>query len=85
MCCVLRRIFWPKREELTGEWINLHKVELNDLYCSPNIFRVIKSRRIRWAGHVARMGERTGVYRVWWVNVRARDHLVDPDVDGRKI
>ena len=52
------------REEVTGEWRRLHNEELNDLYSSPNIVRVIKSRRMRWAGHVARMGERRGVYRV---------------------
>ena len=61
---VLREIFGPKREEVRDEWRKLHNEELNDLYCSPNIFRVIKSRRIRWAGHVARTGERRGVYRV---------------------
>ena len=61
---VLRRIFRPKRDEVTGEWRKLHNEELNDLYCSPNIFRVIKSRRMRWAGYVARMGEMRGVYRV---------------------
>jgi len=61
---VLRRIFWPKREEVTGEWRKLRNEELNDLYCSPNISRVIKSRRMRWAGNVARMGEGRGVYRV---------------------
>ena len=61
---VLRRIFGPKRDEVTGEWRKLHNEELNDLYCSPNIVRVIKSRRMRWEGHVARMGERRGVYRV---------------------
>jgi len=60
---MLRRIFGPKRDEVTGEWRKLHE-ELNDLYCSPNIVRVVKSRRIRWAGHVARMGEGRGVYRV---------------------
>ena len=54
---VLRRIFGPRREEVTGEWRRLHNEELNDLYCSPNIVRVIKWRRMRWAGHVARMGE----------------------------
>jgi len=53
---VLRRIFGPKKEEVTGEWRKLHKEELNDLYRSPNIVRVIKSRKVRWAGHVARMG-----------------------------
>jgi hypothetical protein len=58
---VLRRIFGPRRDE---EWRRLHNEELNDLYSSPNIMRVIKSRRMRWAGHVARMGEERGVYRV---------------------
>jgi hypothetical protein len=57
---------------------------LNDLYSSPNIFRVIKSRRMRWAGHVARMGERRGVYRVL-VGKLEIDHLGDPGVDGRII
>jgi len=61
---VLRRLFGPKRDEVTGEWRKLHYEELNDLYCSPNIFRVIKSRIMRWARHVARMGKRRGVYRV---------------------
>ena len=59
----LRRIFGPKRDEVTGEWRKLHNEELRDLYSSPNIFRVIKSRRMRWAGHVERMGERIGAYR----------------------
>jgi len=61
---MLRRIFGPKRDEVTREWRKLHNEELNDLYFSSNIVRVIKSRRIRWAGHVARMGERRGIYRV---------------------
>jgi len=61
---VVRRIFWPRRDKVTGEWKKLHNEELNDLYSSPNIFRVIKSRRMRWAGHVARIRERRGVYRV---------------------
>jgi hypothetical protein len=60
---VLRRIFVPKREEVIGEWRRLHNKELYDLYSSPNIIRVMKSRRLRWAGHVARMGERRGAYR----------------------
>ena len=61
---LLRRIFGPKREEVTGEWRRLHNEELNGLYSSPNIVRVTKSRRMRWAGHVARMGEERGAYRV---------------------
>jgi hypothetical protein len=58
---VLRRVFGPKRDEVTGEWRKLHNEELIDLYSSPNIFRVIKSGRMRWAGYVACMGERKGV------------------------
>jgi hypothetical protein len=61
---VLGRIFGPKRDEVTGEWRKLHKDEIHNLYCSPTIVRVIKSRRMRWTGHVARMGEGRGVYRV---------------------
>jgi hypothetical protein len=61
---VLRRIFGPKKDEVTGEWRRLHNEELNDIYSSPNIVRVIKSRRMRWAGHVARMGEGIGAYRI---------------------
>ena len=61
---MLRRICGPRRDEGTGEWRRLHNEELNDLYSSPNIVRVIKSRRMRWAWHVARMGEERGVYRV---------------------
>jgi hypothetical protein len=61
---VLKRIFGPKRDEVTGEWRKLHNEKLNDLYSSPNSVRVIKLRRMRWAGHVARMGERRGACRV---------------------
>jgi len=61
---VLRRIFGLKRDEVTGEWRKLHNEELNDLYSTPNIVQVIKSRRMRWAGHIASMGEGRGVYRV---------------------
>ena len=61
---VLRRIFGLKKDKVTGEWRKLHNEELNNLYSSPNIVRVIKSRRMKWAGHVARMGEGRGVCRV---------------------
>ena len=68
---MLRRVFGPKRDEVTGEWRKLHNEELSDLYSLPNIVRVVKSRRMRWAENVARMGE--------------RDHWGDPNVDGRII
>jgi hypothetical protein len=61
---VLRRVFGPKKDEVTGEWRKLHNEELRDLYSLPNIVRVVKSRRMRWVGHVARMGEGRGVHRV---------------------
>jgi hypothetical protein len=61
---VLRRIFGPKRDGVTGEWRRLHNEEINDLYSSPNKFRLFKSRRMRWAGHVARIGDRTGAHRI---------------------
>jgi hypothetical protein len=61
---VLRRIFRPKRNEVTGEWRKLHNEELRDLYSLPSIIRIIKPRRMRWAGHVARMGEKRNVYRL---------------------
>ena len=81
---VLWRIFGPKRDGVTGEWRKLHNEKFNYLYCSLNTVRVIKSR-MRWAGHVARM-ERGEVFTVvWWGNLRERDHLKGPDVDGRVI
>jgi hypothetical protein len=61
---VLRTIFGPKRDEVTGDWRKLHNEELHNLYSSPNIIRMIKSRRIRWAGHEARMGEKRNAYRI---------------------
>jgi len=79
---VLRRIFGNRGDEVTGEWGKLHNEELNDLYYSPNIVRVINSRRMRWAGHVARMGERRGAYRFRWGILRERDHFGDTSVDG---
>jgi hypothetical protein len=93
---VLRRIFGAKKDEVTGEWRKLHneevrgvwrklhKEELHDLYSSPIILRVKKWGSMRWTGHVARMGESRGVYTgFWWGNLRERDHLEDPGVDGR--
>jgi hypothetical protein len=80
---LLRRIFGPRRVEVTRESRKLHN-EFNDLY-SPNIVQEIKSRRIRWVGHVARMGKRGGVYRVLVRKPEERDHLRDPGVDGRII
>jgi hypothetical protein len=61
---VLRRIFGPKRDEVTWEWRKLHIEELNDPYCSPNVIQVIKLSKMRWVGHVAHIGDRRGVYRV---------------------
>ena len=61
---MLRRVFGPQRDEVTGEWRKLHNEELRYLYSLPNIVQVVKSRRMRWAGHVARMGEERGVHRV---------------------
>jgi hypothetical protein len=80
---VPRRIFGPKRDEVTKEKKKLQNEELTDLYCSPIIVQVIKLRRMRWEEHVACMGERRGVYRFWWGNLRERDHLENPGVDGR--
>jgi hypothetical protein len=82
---VLRWIFGPTKDKATGDWRRLHKKELYGLYSSPNITRVIKSRRLRWAGYVARRGRgkvHTGLY---WGSLREGDHLEDPGVDGRII
>jgi len=75
---VLRKIFGPRRDEVTGEWRRLHNEELNDLYSSPNTVRVIKSRRFRWAGHVVRMGEERRVYRVFVGKPQGRRPLGRP-------
>jgi hypothetical protein len=80
---VLRGIFGLERDEVTGEWRRLHNGELHNLYSSPDIVRQIKSRRMRWAGHVARMGEGRNLYRFWWESLKDKDHLRDQGVDGR--
>jgi len=75
---VLRRIFGPKRDEVIREWRKVRNERLNDLYFSPNIFRVIKSRRLRWEGHVARMGECRGVYRLLMGKLEGKKPLGRP-------
>jgi hypothetical protein len=82
---VLRKIFEPKRDEVTTKWSKHHTEELHDMYSSPNIVRLIKSRRMGWAGHVARMGEGRGCTGFWWGNLRERDYWGDSGVDGRII
>jgi hypothetical protein len=79
---VLRRIFGPKREE-DGSWRKLHNDELHGLYSSPNIVRVIKSRRMRWAGHVARIGRGEVFMGFWLGSPEGRDHWEDLGVGGR--
>ena len=74
----MRRIFGPRRDEVTGEWRRLHNEELNDLYSSPNIVRMIKWRRMRWVGHVARMDDERGVYRVLVGKLEGRRPLGRP-------
>jgi hypothetical protein len=71
---VLRRIFVPKRDEVTGGWRKLHNDELHNLYSSPSIIRIIKSRRMRWVGHVARMGTNRNAYRILWESQKERDY-----------
>jgi hypothetical protein len=79
---VLRKKFGPKRDEVTGGWRKLHNEELHNLYSSPNIIRMIKSRRMRCAGHIARMGEKRNTYRTLWEIQKERDHSEGQDVGG---
>jgi len=79
---VLRVIFGVKKDEVTGEWRKLRNEELNDVYCSPDVVPVIKSRRMRRAGHVARMGRGELYTGFWWGNQRESDHWGDLGVDG---
>jgi hypothetical protein len=80
---VLRRVFGPKTVEVRGEWRRLHNEQLNDLYSSLDIIRVINSRRMRWVGHVDRVGRGEVHTGFWWRNLREGDHLEDPGIDGR--
>jgi hypothetical protein len=80
---VLRRIFEPKRDEVRGEWKKINNGELHNLYSSPNIIRQSKQRRMRWAGHVTRMGEGRNRTGFWWESPKERDHSEDRGVDGR--
>ena len=82
---MLRRIVGSRRDEVTREWRKLYNEEPNNLYFSQNIIRVIKSRRMRWAGHVGRMGRGKAYTRFWWGNVGVGDHLEVLGVDGRII
>jgi hypothetical protein len=82
---LLRRIFGPKRDQATGEWRKLHNEELNSLYSSPNIIRVIKLGRMRWAGYVTCMGKREVHIGFCWGDLREGDHVVDPGINGRVI
>jgi hypothetical protein len=82
---VLRRIFGPKSDEVTGEWRKLYNEELHDLYSSPTILRVIKSRILRWVGHVAQMRRGEAGTGFWWGHTKESDHWGDLGIEGRII
>jgi hypothetical protein len=82
---VLRRIFGPKEDEVTGVWRKLHSEELRNLYSSPDIIRQVKSRRMRWAGHVERMGKERKFTRFWWKRPKERDRWEDQGVGGMMV
>jgi hypothetical protein len=80
---VLKRIFGPKRNDVTGEWRKLHNEELHNFYSSQNIIRHMKSRRVSWTGHMVHMGEERKCTRFWWESLRERDHSEGQGVVGR--
>jgi hypothetical protein len=82
---VVRRIFGPKREEVTGEWRSLHKEDLHDLCSSLNVIRMIRSERMRLAGRVACRGEKRSSYKLWWENLKKGNHLEHLGILGRII
>ena len=83
---VLRRIFGPRRDEVTGEWIKLYYEEVNAMYSSPNIIWVIKSRRMNWEGDIQHGRGRGDLYTgFWWGNLMERNHFEDPGIDWRII
>jgi hypothetical protein len=82
---VLRGIFGPKGDEVIGGWRKLHIEELHNLFGSPSVIRIIKVRRVRWAGHVPYMGRRGMHAGFWWENRKERDHYEDLDIGGRII
>jgi len=81
----LRRVFGPKRDEVTGEWRKLHNEETEEVYLSPNTFWMIKWRIMRWAGNVARVGKKIDAYKFLWRDLMERDYLEELGVDGRII